>query len=257
MKFKNQYLDKLAGSHTKIIVFDCEFWHVYGSQGFVGLDDVPNEFFMPREVGGFFLQKVADGWSYKKPFFVTLNPPKGKEVSYISSAFSNVTPKTAKLMDEYQSILGMNWRDAYLSTVTEELRELLIEEQKMYLDDPNIKEAHKPPSWIKSFANELAESLVIVKGTYDLIAVKNACKFHGFEYRNPKKIIDIADWNKESRRICNTAKLEGTFECIKEKLDPETEEMLDFLPLGRAHDPSSDAAMTLVIAIYIIRLTSR
>jgi hypothetical protein len=255
MKFKNQFLDKLAGSHTKIIVFDCEFWHVYGSKGFIALPDVPNEFFMPREVGGFFLQKLSDGWSYKKQFFVTLNPPKGKEVSYISSAFSNVTNKTAKLMDEYQSILGMEWRSAYLSTVSEELRDLLLEEQELYLNDANIKDAHKPTSWIKTFVEELSESLVIVKGTYDLVALENACRFHDFEYKKPKKIIDIVTWNEESRKICKTAKLEGTFECLKDKLDPETEKMLDFLPLGRAHDPSSDAAMTLVIAIYIKSIT--
>lgn len=251
MKFKNQFLDKLAGSHTKIIVFDCEFWHVYGSKGFVALPDVPHEFFMPREVGGFFLEKASNGWTYKKPFFVTLNPPKGKEVSYISSAFSNVTQKTAKVMDEYQSILGMEWRNAYLSTVEDELKELLLEEQQLYLNDPNIKQAHKASSWVKSFVDELADSLVVVKGTYDLVSLENACRFHGYDYKKPKKIIDIATWNDESKKLCRTAKLEGTFDCLQDKLDKETEKMLDFLPLGRAHDPSSDAAMTLIIAIYI------
>jgi hypothetical protein len=256
MKFKNQSLDELAKSHTKIIVFDCEFWHVYGNQGFLGIKGANNEFFMPREVGGFFLQKLADGsWSYKKPFFVTLHPPKDKEVSYISSAFSNVTKETAQKMDKYQSILSVNWRSAYLNKLPEDLHDTFLEGQKVYLNDPNIKEAHKPPSWVKNFVEELSDSVVIVKGSYDLVSLENACRYHGFQYKKPKKIIDIVDWNSESTKICGTAKLEGTYECIKDELEPETANMLKFLPLGRAHDPSSDAAMTLVIALHTIHLT--
>lgn len=253
MKFTNSFLDKLAGSHDKIIVFDCEFWHVYGSRGFKPISTAPNEFFMPREIGGFTLQKTGNTWTYKKPFFVTLTPPKGKDVSYLSSAFSNVTKKTADEMDQYQAILSVPWGSAYLNTLPEEMHGVLIDGINVYLSDPNIRSAHKPASWIKTFIKELSESLVVVKGSNDLIALENACKFHGIDYIHPKKIVDIASWNVKSKKLCKTAKLEGTYECIKNKLDPEINSMKKFLPLGEAHDPSSDAAMALIVALYIIQ----
>jgi hypothetical protein len=253
MKVKNSFLNILAGKHDKILVFDCEFWHVYGSEGYIPLQKKENEFFMPREVGGFILTKTSDGdWNYKKHFFVTLNPPKNKDVSFVSSEFSNVTEKTAYFLDSYQSILGVHWASAYLNLLPEEKHIILLDSIDYYLEDPNIKSAHKPPSWIKTFLKEYSESLVIVKGTSDIEAMKNACKFHGIEYLEPKQVYDIADWNVTSYKKCGTAKLEGTFKCILPKLDKETRQLLKILPLGEAHDPSSDAAMTLIVALYII-----
>ena len=256
MKIENQFLNVLAGEHKKILVFDCEFWHTYGSEGYIPLQKKPNEFFMPREIGGFILTKNASGeWNYRKNFFVTLNPPKNKDVSFVSSEFSNVTKKTADEMDTYQSILGVHWASAYLNILPEEKQQILIDDIQLYLDDPNIKSAHKPPSWIKTFLKEYSESLVIVKGTSDIESIQNACKFHDIEYKEPKQVYDIADWNITSYKKCGTAKLEGTFKCIVPKLDKQTRELLKILPIGEAHDPSSDAAMTLIVALYIISRT--
>ena len=257
MKVQNPFLDILAGTHDKILVFDCEFWHVYGSEGYTPLQNKPDEFFMPREVGGFMLTRSSDGnsWNYRKNFFVTLNPPKGKDISFVSSEFSNVTEKTADELDQYQSILGVPWASAYLRILPEDRQSILVESIQLYLDDPNIKTAHKPPSWIKTFLKEYSESLVIVKGKADMEALENACKFHGIEYLKPKKVYDIADWNLTSRKKCGTAKLEGTFKCIAPKLHESTKQLLKVLPLGEAHDPSSDAAMTLIVALYIIQIS--
>lgn len=254
MKLKNSFLDRLAGDNQKVLVFDCEFWHVYGTEGgYLPLMNHPNEFFMPREVGGFLLTKNTDGtWNYRKNFFVTLSPPKGRDVSFVSSMFANVTQKTADELDTFQSLLGVPWASAYLELLPEDRQDVLLESLKIYKDDPNIKTAHKPTSWLKTFLKEYSESLVIVKGTSDIDALQNACKFHGMEYLKPLKVYDIAEWNLTSRKKCGTAKLEGTYKCILPELHKEIKELTKVLPLGEAHDPSSDAAMTLIVALYII-----
>lgn len=248
MKIESIYLDSLAGDHKKVMVFDCEFWHVYDTKGFIPIERGSNEFFMPREMGGFYFQKTSDGkWSYKKEFFVTLSQPKDKDVSFVSSEFSNTTEATSKKMDELQSML-------FSDKLTDvQLYIVLKENIKIYLNDPKIKEAHKPPSWIQSFVDDMSESLIIVKGLKDLDALENACRYYGYEYKKPKQVIDIADWNPKSHKLCGSAKLERTFSCIKPKLDIEVKKFLDIIPIGNAHDPSSDAAMTFIVALYIIQ----
>lgn len=253
MKFKNSILDVLSKEHTKILVFDCEFWHVFGNKGFIPASS--KDFFIPREIGGFFITKSKDGyWNLHKPFFVAFQPPKDKDVSFVSSHFSNVTSKTAKEMDKYQAILEVPWAAAYLNTLPSEMKQLLLDEHKIYLNDPNIKGSLKPVSWLKSFMNEVSESLVIVKGSNDLNALENASRLYKFEFKPPEQYYDIADWNSKSRKICKTARLEGTYNCIKNKLSPELEDLKKILPIGEAHNPISDAAMALIIALYILQI---
>ena len=82
MRIYNPYIDKLAGEHTKLLVFDCEFWRVYGNRGYIPIPNT-NEFFMPREFGGFSLKKQKDNsWEYSGHFFITLSPPKDLDVSF-------------------------------------------------------------------------------------------------------------------------------------------------------------------------------
>jgi hypothetical protein len=247
MKIESVYLDLLAENHKKILVFDCEFWHVYDSKGYIPIERGSNEFFMPREMGGFYFQKTSDGkWSYKKEFFVTLSPPKDNAVSFVSSEFSNTTDSTAKKLDDLQRKLT-----DYSSS--DKLYEILQENITIYSNDSIIKQAHKPPSWIQSFVHDMSESLIIVKGLKDLDALENACRYYGYTYKQPKEIIDIADWNPKSHKLCGSAKLEQTFRCIKPKLDSEINKFLDIIPIGKPHDPSSDAAMTFIVALYIIQ----
>lgn len=248
MKFINTFVDKLAGSHDKILIFDCEFWHIFESKGFIRFDKSRDDFYIPREFGGFLLTKNTDGsWSYKDDFFVTLNPPKNKNVSFVSPAFANVTKKTADALNEYQSFFqSSNYNP-------DEIRELLKESTNVYLEDSIVKKAHKPNSWYKSFLNILSESMVIIKGTNDLDAIQNACRLYGIEYKKPKSVFDIAEWNRKSISECGTAKLEGSFECIKNKTDSEIKKLYKLLPIGEAHNPLSDAAMTFIVALYIIQ----
>jgi hypothetical protein len=97
-----------------------------------------------------------------------------------------------------------------------------------------------------------SESLIVVKGDGDIQALKNAAEHYGFAYKEPKQIYDIALWNDQSRKKCRTAKLGGTFDCIKRELDLETKHLADHLPLEKAHDPTTDASMTLIVALYIV-----
>jgi len=122
---------------------------------------------------------------------------------------------------------------------------------EIYNEDINIKSHSKDNSWYSSFMKLYSESLIIVKGTGDIEALQNASILYRFKYKKPLEIIDIADWNEESNKVCKTAKLAGTFDCIKKDLDEESKNIADHLPLEKAHDPSTDASMTLLIALYI------
>uniref|UniRef100_A0A6C0B3M2 Uncharacterized protein n=1 Tax=viral metagenome TaxID=1070528 RepID=A0A6C0B3M2_9ZZZZ len=253
MRFHNKHLDLLASGQTKILVFDCEFWHVLGETGDQRYTFPPNEdfFFVSREIGGFLLNKNKDGsWSYNGPFFVTLSKPK-REVSFPISKYATVEPATARKLDELEDSLGLAWGVSFPSRLSPEGNEALEEGLKVYANDPNVKSHHKPPSWYGTFMKHYAESSIIVKGTGDIDALKNAAAMYGFEYTPPKHVIDIALWNHQSRRKCGTAKLEGTYNCIKRHLDPETKELAKHLPLEKAHNPSTDASMTLIVALYI------
>lgn len=245
MKLYNQHLDKLGEGYDQILAFDCEFWRVSGASGFSAIPK-STEFFTPRELAGFFIKKVKGVWEYSGHFFVTFSPPKNKDVSFVSSEFASVSAKTAEEMNKYQSVFQSS------SDVSQDL---IKESLKVYLQDKHIKNNHKPNSWIKTFLKEYSKSRVIVKGTYDLDALKNMCVSNGYEYLEPAGIFDIAQWNEESHRLCGTAKLEGTYDCISRHMDDsgsKTRRLRDILPLGRAHDPASDAAMTFLVAIYIV-----
>ena len=255
MKLYNQHLDTLSKGQPKLLVFDCEFWRVMGSSGFIGIPDT-DEFFIPREIGGFFLTKNTDGsWEYKGYFFVTFTNPKGYDVSFISSQFASVSQKTADDLDIYQSHLQMEWHKAYEGTLPADQRHILKESLDLYNSDKNIRDNHKPPSWLKKFLKAYSESVIVVKGQSDIEALQNMCRIHDYEYFYPVDVVDIAEWNPRSRRMCGTAKLEGTFDCITPYVDDrgtKRRRLRDILPLDKAHDPTTDASMTLLVAIYIV-----
>lgn len=250
MKVKNKYLDSLAGNHKKLMIFDCEFWHVMQQAGDNNIEFQPNEdfFFTPREIGGLIFKKTTD-WSFTK-FYVTLSKPK-RDVAFPISHFSTVSPQTAYKLDECEKRLGLPWGQAFPSRLSKDGQEAYKEGLAAYNADANIKAHHKPNSWYNKFMEEVSTSMIIVKGSGDITALKNASLLLGFELKKPLEILDIALWNSESRKRCNTAKLAGTFDCIKNKLNEETKKLADHLPLEKAHDPSTDASMTLLIAIFI------
>jgi hypothetical protein len=261
MKLYNQHLNTLALGQSKLLVFDCEFWRVLGSAGFHSIPDT-DEFFIPREIGGFSLTKNTDGsWEYKGYFFETFTNPRGYDVSFISSEFASVSEKTAEVLDKYQSVLQLDWSKSFLRTLPPgEQQSVLLDSLKVYNEDRHIALHHKPPSWIKKFMKLYSESTIIVKGTSDIESLQNMCKMHGYTYLPPLAVVDIALWNRKSRSLCGTAKLQGTYDCILRDVDDtgsKRRRLRDILPLQRAHEPTTDASMTLLVAIYIVAAQSK
>jgi hypothetical protein len=252
MEFSLKILDSLAGEHKQILVFDCEFWHVLGEEGDhkIKFQNNTDFFFIPREIGGFLLEKKGSKWKLNKPFFVTLGIH-SRDIVLPISKFATLTAESARKLDEIEPRLGLPWGDAFYSRLSTEGKLEFKKGLKIYKEDSNIKKNHKPPSWYQKFMDVYSKSLIIVKGTGDIDALKNASVLNGFVYKDPLDIIDIAEWNVQSNKLCRTAKLAGTFDCIKKDLDHESKNIADFLPLEKAHDPSTDASMTFLIALYI------
>jgi hypothetical protein len=148
-----------------------------------------------------------------------------------------VTPKTAEILD----ILEETERSAPEFLHNDDI-------VKAYFADPKVKPHLKPTSWITGFVKMMSESTVIVKGDMDLKAIRSACTAHGFTYKAPLAIVDIASHNPAFTKRCKTAKLEGTYDCIKKELDSALKKAF---PTGKAHDPVSDAAMTIQIAAWL------
>jgi hypothetical protein len=240
-------LDQLSQGNS-ILVFDCEFWHMFDKVEGVHYLPEKNYFFIPREVGGFMCKKTH-GWEIKEQFFVTLDYPL-EDVSLPISQFASVGLETAGLLDQIQDQIGIPWVDAHKSVLDAKQRTLLTKAIKLYKNDPHIKKHHEPYSWIKHFLTIYSQSTVIVKGTGDIQALKNICFLKNIPYKEPNGIVDIAEWNAKSKKICGSAKLEHTFHCIYPKLSPEIRQVLDQLPLGEAHNPVMDATMTLIVAMF-------
>lgn len=223
MKIRSVALDQMAGGCPSLLAFDCEFWH-------------KGEVFLPREIGGYHLIHTGDSWTVGPPFFAVLPPPLG-QLNRVSSKFSTTTPETAEALD----ILEETERSAPEFLDDDDM----VEE---YFADSKVKPHLKPASWLKGFVKLVSDSVVVIKGDMDLKALKSACKTHGFAYHPPMGIVDIATHNPQFTKRCGTAKLEETYECIKKELSPALKKAF---PIGKAHDPVSDAAMTLQIAAWI------
>jgi len=249
---KSSKLDKLSHGQDIILCFDCEFWHLFDKEN-VNYIAERNYFFIPREIGGFIYTKNSKGeWKLNKPFFVSLNHV-SEDISLPISQFASVNIETAAKLDQIKDEIGMNWVDAHFSILDNEKQKLLKKAIKIYENDPYIKKHHKSHSWIKDFLELFPKSTIVIKGLEDIKAIENLCILKGYEYKEPKKIVDIARWNKKFKKYCGSAKLEQTFLCIKENLDSEISEILDHLPKGNAHNPLMDSTMTLIIALFTLK----
>jgi hypothetical protein len=223
MKIHHPALDRLAKHTSSIMAFDCEFWHLGNT-------------FLPREVGGYQLTRTRSGWNRSDPFFAVLPPPPN-QLNRVSSKFSTVTPKTSESLD----ILEETERSAseYLG---------MNDSVNVYFADPKVKPYLKPVSWLVNFIHKLKESTVIVKGDMDLKAIRSACSLYKIQYHAPLHIVDIAKYNSKFSKRCGSAKLEETYHCISKELNPELKKAF---PIGKAHTPISDSAMTVQIAVWL------
>lgn len=132
----------------------------------------------------------------------------------------------------------------------------------LYLQDKHVKDRTIKPTkkWLLSLYETLSNSLLMVKGDMDLIAINNLMKQYNLPIL-PKTIFvyDIAFFNDIFRKLCSNAQLENTYHCIIEKnlLDPDLNQDLNkiFKSLVLidkklvAHNPLVDSFYTLIVGI--------
>jgi hypothetical protein len=132
----------------------------------------------------------------------------------------------------------------------------------LYLQDKYVKERTLEPNieWLMSLYETMTNSLLMVKGNMDLIAINNLMKQYNLPIL-PKKIVvyDIAFFNNIFRKLCNNAQLEKTYYCIIEKnlLDPnlkkDLKKIFRSLVLNDkkliAHNPLVDSFYTLIVGL--------
>jgi hypothetical protein len=132
----------------------------------------------------------------------------------------------------------------------------------LYLQDKYVKERTINPNkeWLMSLYETMTNSLLMVKGNMDLIAINNLMKQYNLPIL-PKKIFvyDIAFFNDIFRKLCNNAQLETTYYCILENklLDPnlkkDLKKIFKSLVLKDkkliAHNPLVDSFYTLIVGL--------
>lgn len=244
-------LDTISKGHS-ILVFDCEFWHVmYDNE--VGISPIKKNsyYFLPREVGGFLLTKDKT-WKVHKPFFATMDSP-SKNTSLPLGKFSSVGAQTAIKLSSLEQELGKSLGEMFLNDLSTSDKKLWKQALSIYRNDSNIKTHHKPPSWMNQFMKLYSTSVIVVKGSHDITALKNFCTLKGIQYKPPIDIIDIVTFNAESHDHCGSAKLEETYNCIKDDLSAEIKIIEKQLKIEEAHDPVTDASMTLIVAMYMMQ----
>jgi hypothetical protein len=132
----------------------------------------------------------------------------------------------------------------------------------LYLEDKYVKDRTIIPTkkWLKSLYNMLTNSLLMVKGNMDIIAINNLMKQYNLPVL-PKTILvyDIAFFNDIFRKLCNNAQLENTYHCIIEKNLLDHELNKDFKKIFKslvlndkkliAHNPLVDSFYTLIVGL--------
>lgn len=131
---------------------------------------------------------------------------------------------------------------------------------KLYLSDPLVEKRMVKPSrkWLLSFKEVLENSLLIVKGLNDIIAIDNLFDHYKVgKIQDKIQMLDIAVYNGAFRETCKSAELEKSYWCIinNNLTDPEMKPTLKtiYKSLGTndmtAHNPLIDSFYTLVVAL--------
>lgn len=130
----------------------------------------------------------------------------------------------------------------------------------LYLTDPLVKSRMLRPNrkWLYALKQILENSLLVVKGMNDIIAIDNLLHLFKIEKIQDKvQTLDIAVYNGPFRETCKSAELEKTYKCIinNNLMDSDMKPMLKNIYQNLhtdeilAHNPLVDAFYTLVVAI--------
>jgi hypothetical protein len=131
---------------------------------------------------------------------------------------------------------------------------------KLYLNDPLVKKRTIKPSrkWLLSFKEVLEDSLLIVKGMNDIIAIDNLFDHYKVgKIQDKIQTLDIAVYNGAFRETCKSAELEQSYWCIinNNLTDPEIKPIFKIIYKSletkdmTAHNPLIDSFYTLVVAV--------
>ena len=249
-------METLVQGVDKLLIFDCEFWHVFSEKGYINVpESSPSFFFTPRELGGIYMTKDASDGGWNTDLLYATFDNHFNDVSFPTSKFASVSAKTAMKLDKLEIELGIEWTRAYPKNLTDDQRKIWNKGLEVYKEDSEILKAKQGKEWMRGFMEKYSQSRIVVKGEGDIIALKNYCKKFKLAYKDPIDIVDIARWNKESQKLCGNAKLETSFNCILDKLSSKSKKLIatlvELIGEGNAHDPRTDSIMTLGVALYL------
>jgi hypothetical protein len=126
---------------------------------------------------------------------------------------------------------------------------------KLILDDTSVISRRIKRDNQKKFINLtnklFTNSLLIVKGLEDLKALKNHSILLDENYNDFKYVFDIAKYNNELFKLCNSAELEKDFLCLqnlgKTNIYEKYEKIIKDFTNFKAHNPLVDAYYTWII----------
>lgn len=173
--------------------------------------------------------------------------------------YYNTLPKKLKNIDikpENFNKIIKKYKDYSFTLGKKEVGDALQKVWKLYLQDKWIKKRTIYPNklWINSFVKLLNNSLSIVKGNMDIVAINNLCR------TNVKvKLYDIAIYNDKFRTFCKNAELEQTYLCLLEKRLINEDFISYFNKIytdlkiinDNAHNPLVDSFYTLIIGVVM------
>ncbi len=186
--------------------------------------------------------------------FINTKLAKKKKIPYIEPLPDNFN-KIVRLFKDMSFTLGKkDVGDEYFNKIW-----------KLYLSDPYVRfRVVKPTTkWLNAFKELLVNSVPVVKGNMDLIAVDNLMHKYRLESVSDQlHVFDIAIFNNTFRKTCNSAELEKSYWCLIEKqlvdpdIEPHLKTIFNSLSLQQkklvAHNPLVDSFYTLVVALSMV-----
>jgi len=141
------------------------------------------------------------------------------------------------------------------------INKIIYDINNLYINDKNIQNRMINYDDLDIFINIFNKSKKIGKELIDISAIINTSFLKNIHKPIIDKYFDIAFYNPFSRLLCNGAKLETTYNCVLNKLDSDIFSfnssskfnLSNIVDLTRAHNPTVDAYMTLIVCFYIIK----
>lgn len=234
-------LSILADHNTAIASLDVEFYAVDGIRPYKGIVYESNSFaFFPREIGIQLFIKANRHWVYIGSTHLTLQPPAIPKTSIqqINIEHMNVNPSTRIQIKK-------------LSTTSEILN--------AYNNDTIVK-SHRVTdrSILQAIVALPSVCHIVCKGTKDLDSIRNIAVMNGLNYIPTATITDVACLNVHFRRLIKSAKLVDTYKFSIAHLPNTLVKELESLCTNlTAHQPTSDAFMTIVVSLYFHFMLSK